>query len=126
MPISEFIVESWRLVMYVFLAFIFVINLLYAWHNYDEAMDYAMDVREARMNAVALLNKWGDSGVISASSTSPEDLSIDAVARLYRADGTLVKEVLRSPGPGGESMVRIRVPVVIDGQEGYMVYEERI
>jgi hypothetical protein len=125
MPAAEFVKEAWKLALYALLVFIFILNLLYSWSNYHSALGYADDLREARMNAVALLNTWSEDGVISSSRATSEDLPENTMVRLYRADGTLIKELNQSPVEG-KSKVRIKVPVVIDGQEGYMVYEERI
>jgi hypothetical protein len=93
MPAAEFVKEAWKLALYAIFVFIFILNLLYSWNNYHDALGYAEDLREARMNAVALLNKWGEDGAIDTSKVSSDDLPDDTVVGLYTEDGTLIMTV---------------------------------
>lgn len=90
MPAAEFLKEAWKLAFYALFVFMFLLNLLYAWNNYHASLGYAEDLREARMNTVALLNKWGEDGEIDTSKVSKDDLPENAAVALYKEDGTLI------------------------------------
>jgi hypothetical protein len=92
-PVSEFIKESWKAVVYVLLVFIFLLNVVYVWHNYHEALGFAYHVREARMAVEAALGSWGGGGEVDLSRVSGADLPEGTVASIYYANGSLAKRV---------------------------------
>jgi hypothetical protein len=117
MPLSEFIEESWKLALYGLMVFVFILSLLYAWHNYQGSLECAEGIREARMQAVGLLNLWGEDGVVDTSKVSEDDLPENTAVSFHNAEGTLLKAV----GEVETQNISLKVPVVVDGEEGYMI-----
>ena len=117
MALSEFIEESWKLALYAILIFSFTISLLYAWHNYQNSLEYADKLRKARMLATSLLNEWGEDGVVDTTKISEEDLPENTAVSFYTAEGRLLKAL----GRVDAQELSVKVPVVVDGEEGYML-----
>jgi hypothetical protein len=117
MALSEFIEESWKLALYAILIFSFTISLLYAWHNYQSSLEYADKLREARMLVTALLNEWGEDGVVDINKISEENLPKNAAVSFYTVEGRLLKAL----GQADVQELNVKVPVVVDGEEGYML-----
>ena len=121
MSLSEFIEETWKLALYAILIFSFIISLLYAWHNYQGSLEYADKLMEARMLATALLNEWGKDGIVDTTKISEEDLPENTAVSFYSAEGRLLKAI----GRVDAQELSVKVPVVVDGEEGYMLLKLR-
>ncbi len=121
MALSEFIEESWKLTLYAILIFSFIISLLYTWHNYQSSLEYADKLREARMLATSLLNEWGEDGVVDTTKISEEDLPENTSVSFYTVEGRLLKAL----GQADAQELNVKVPVVVDGEEGYMLLRLR-
>jgi hypothetical protein len=117
MAMSEFVEEGWKLAIYAIIVLVFIGSLLYAWHNYQSSLGYAEKIRETRMLALALLEEWGEDGVIDLSRASEDDLPENAAVRFYAADGRLLKAVGDVEGDG----ITVKIPIVAGGEEGCML-----
>ena len=119
--IEEGIPELWKTVSYYFLIIFFILAVVVAFLTVTKQSEESITLRKAGVSLTHAISKWESSpGCISTSKVSSSDLPGNSRASIYRADGTLVSQV--TSGHVTDPVV-VKVPIVVDGEEGYIVFE---
>lgn len=120
MPLSEAIKEQWKALLYFLMVLIFILNITYAWNNHAEAVKYSFQLREARVSLQEVLNLWGSDGRVELSRVDGNDLPAKSSASLHYHSGNLAKSV--NNGAVGSNFIEIQIPLMVDGEEGYIIF----
>ena len=118
---EESLSELWKMLSYFLIIAFFIVSAALAFVSITAQSKEALTLRQAKVATALALSKWETSpGNISSSLVSSSDLPEGSRVRVYLEDGTLVAEAergkLRDP-------LSLKVPVCVDGQEGYLVLE---
>ena len=119
--IGEGISELWKSVSYFIMVIFFILAVATAFLNVTKQSEESIALGKAGASLAYAVARWEDSpGCINSSKVSSADLPENSGASIYRINGTLVSQVSRG---STINPVTLKVPVVVDGDEGYIIFE---
>jgi len=119
--IGEGISELWKSLSYFIMVIFFILAVATAFLSIAEQSEESIALGKAGASLAYAVARWEDSpGCINSSKVSYADLPENSSASIYRIDGALVSQVSRG---STINPVTLKVPVVVDGEEGYIIFE---
>ena len=119
--IGEGISELWKSLSYFIMVIFFILAVATAFLSIAEQSEESIALGKAGASLAYAVARWEDSpGCINSSKVSSADLPENSSASIYRIDGALVSQVSRG---STINPVTLKVPVVVDGEEGYIIFE---